>query len=333
MPRSRRLGLKAGGIALIVISGLLLIVFTFVRSFGDDAALLVILVVSGVLGFLAGTLGVRFYNLARQFEATTIEWDGKSADPRPPVLYLRSFQDDVTTAVPVSLPPRSLHNLAWSIAWTTEEEQLVKVLRAIGPVVAVGKPGEKLPELGASRAYVSNEDWRHYVTCLMKEAVLVVLRPGQTPSVWWEISEAVKRVYPERLLFALPFDRVQYDAFRQELHGRCGVLLPLLPPVRRSKLYLERLPFGTISAFVYFEPGGEPTLVPVTPNIVPFIRRTVRERLVPYYSYALRSLLVRCGADWRQPRISKFAVAFAVFLAIVVLGLINLAMFFLFGQS
>jgi hypothetical protein len=28
------------------------------------------------------------------------------------------------------------------------------------PVIAVGKPGETLPELGAARMYVGHEDWQ-----------------------------------------------------------------------------------------------------------------------------------------------------------------------------
>ena len=82
---------------------------------------------------------------------------------------------------------------------------MVKVLTAIGPVVAVGRPGEELPELGAHRIYLPHDQWKDRVAKLMAEAMLVVLRPGQTASVWWETAEMMARVPPERRLLVLPF--------------------------------------------------------------------------------------------------------------------------------
>lgn len=50
------------------------------------------------------------------------------------------------------------------ISFVTEEEELAAVMNEIGPFVAIGCPGEELPELGAYRIYVQREDWREEVS-------------------------------------------------------------------------------------------------------------------------------------------------------------------------
>jgi hypothetical protein len=57
-------------------------------------------------------------------------------DPRPPVLYFRSFEDDKV----------SYFNFNSSF-----EENLAAVFRDVGPVVAIARPDESLPPIGAAR--------------------------------------------------------------------------------------------------------------------------------------------------------------------------------------
>jgi hypothetical protein len=144
----------------------------------------------------------------------------------------------------------------------TEEEQLEKALSAIGPVLAIGRPGERWPRLGARRIYVPNEQWKERVTERMRDAALVVLRLGQSPGIRWEISEAMTHVRPERLLLVSSFDKAQYLAFRQKLQETCDVALP---PAYKAK----RTDLGSIRAFVYFEPDRSSRLVIVHRKLVP----------------------------------------------------------------
>ena len=37
------------------------------------------------------------------------------------------------------------------------EQELAVLMGRLGPVVAIGKPGERLPELGAARLYVADD--------------------------------------------------------------------------------------------------------------------------------------------------------------------------------
>ncbi len=96
------------------------------------------------------------------------------------VLYLRSFQAD---ASPVKhfASHRTLTGLSvvqMLSGLTTPEEELRNAIRPIGPLVAVGQPGEKLPKPGATRLYAGDEAWRGLVSRRMISAKLVVFRAG-----------------------------------------------------------------------------------------------------------------------------------------------------------
>src|SRR5262249_9648035 len=67
---------------------------------------------------------------------------------KPPVLLLRSFTDDVAGIPSSMLIPRLARRRK------RLEEMIGEQLTTAGPFVAIGKPGERLPQLGASRLYV-----------------------------------------------------------------------------------------------------------------------------------------------------------------------------------
>jgi len=116
---------------------------------------------------------------------------------RAPVVLLRSFDDDDL------IDP--------SFSATTQifpgryEERLVRALRRIGPVVALGRPGEPEPELGASRLYVEDQHWQEAIRYLLREARAVVAIVGRTRGLWWEIELALSHVAPEKLIFFFPY--------------------------------------------------------------------------------------------------------------------------------
>src|SRR5205085_4609358 len=79
-------------------------------------------------------------------------------DSRPPILYLRSFGDDKDP---------------------TCEDDLKSIVKAVGPFIAIGRPGERLQTPGADRMYVGDE-WQEVVTGLMREARLIIVRIGES---------------------------------------------------------------------------------------------------------------------------------------------------------
>jgi len=119
-------------------------------------------------------------------------------DPRPPILLLRSFDDDSATILPKHAWLRSLRQKL------RLEEAAANELQAFGPFVAVGKPGEKLPQLGASRAYLSDDDWQNQVTDWMKISRFIVFVPGTTKWVAWEVQQALNLGFTGKLIFIFP---------------------------------------------------------------------------------------------------------------------------------
>ena len=146
------------------------------------------------------------------------------------VLYLRWFREDpfLDRAYPRLGSPFLFHFL---ISGASEEEQLVKVLKPYGRVIAVGDPTEVLPRVGADRLYLPIEGWQEPVRALMAKARLVVLALGIGKGTVWELVEAMTTLPPERLILLVPMDEEDYEAFRRGAHHR----LPghrRLPPYR-----------------------------------------------------------------------------------------------------
>jgi len=153
-----------------------------------------------------------------------------AADARAPVLYLRSFLDDDITGAG-SLGARVWRSIRSYRHVVSVEQELARVLGRVGPVVAIGRPGESLPELGAARLYRRDDDWRATVSELMRRARLVVVRTGTTPGLQWEIEQAKRLVPPERLIFVSPpatAPRLDVLQERRVLHA----LLDRSPPLR-----------------------------------------------------------------------------------------------------
>ena len=186
-------------------------------------------------------------------------------DARAPILFLRSFrdEDDDKGVTGVS---RSLKSADRSLAPSTpawgprEQEALASIFRKIGPYVAIGKPREKLPEVGAARMYVGDDDWQTRVTELSTRARLVIVRAGSTNGLQWEVERLVALVPPTKVLVLLPADADQYLRF-------CEWANKALPvPLARE------MPDGR---FLVFDEHWTPRVLPVKP--------TLTKSLEPYF--------------------------------------------------
>ena len=89
-------------------------------------------------------------------------------DRRAPVLYLRAFRTDERYGVWWWLKLHLMGHVL--LERTTQEEAVTGFLRRIGPVIALGRPGESLPPLGATRIYVPNAEWQSRVLRLFTES-------------------------------------------------------------------------------------------------------------------------------------------------------------------
>ena len=126
----------------------------------------------------------------------------------------------------------------------TEEEHLGKVLSQIGPFVAVGRPGEAVPAVGAARVYLGDAEWQSTVEDLLRTARLVLIRTGRTTGLEWELARAVRLVPPERLVLVV-------DS-AQELRDQIALIRSVHPNV------LPRLRMGwhsisSVRGFIMFD--------------------------------------------------------------------------------
>jgi hypothetical protein len=141
---------------------------------------------------------------------------------------------------------------------TSEEEEICKAFRSIGPLVALGRPGEKLPYIGASRVYVEGSKWREQASDLIQRASMVVIRAGMTLSIAWELRRVVELKERRRIIFLVPWHvSTQYDEFRGQLQEEVGIELPPFPT--GSPKWIQ----SSIKGIVYFDDAGMPSFVPL----------------------------------------------------------------------
>jgi hypothetical protein len=114
-----------------------------------------------------------------------------AADPRAPIVWLRSFRFDELDA-------------NQNASRTTFEEDLAaSITKELGPFVAVGDPRDavelkgRMP--GATRAYVG-DDWRARVAELVERAARILVVEGPSEGLGWELTHLRERVDPRRVL-------------------------------------------------------------------------------------------------------------------------------------
>lgn len=86
------------------------------------------------------------------------------------------------------------------------EEVIADELTALGPVRAIGKPGERLPELGAIREYAPDDQWKERVVALMRSSAVIVVVLGQDDSagIHWELAEIDTLGFAQKTLLIFP---------------------------------------------------------------------------------------------------------------------------------
>jgi hypothetical protein len=151
-------------------------------------------------------------------------------DDRPPVLYLRSFNDDLRdTLTPrtslaafyaltmphdlqryplplrvlFELQPMRLVRSLFGYSTPTNELQLAGYFRPLGPFVAIGRPGEVLALPGADRDFVLEANWKPTVLDYLERCRFVVLQPAGTKGFRWELYQTLSRAGPRKILLCL----------------------------------------------------------------------------------------------------------------------------------
>ncbi len=191
----RRIGLIALAIVLLAVGAIVaryVIPGVFRRDPQGEFFASIIWLIFSVLALSRPT--VSLIRRSWQAGARRAEEELQRAGSRRPIFYLRSFDLDS------KIGRTSIVELLTGRAFATAEQSLAKRMRRSGPVIAIGRPDEKLPALGAARFYVSHDRWKDKVADVAKASQLVVWATGTTEGLRWEISHLLDSLPPEKLI-------------------------------------------------------------------------------------------------------------------------------------
>ena len=144
----------------------------------------------GAIGQPAALVGIWVFYLSMRhakLRASVL----RERDRRPPVLILREFNDDAL------MTQRFNAGRSFEHFFTGE-------LDRIGPTISVGRPGERLAPLGASREYLAGPDWKHAVGTMIEDAAVVSFLLGDSENLLWEFRQSVATRGKDRTLVIVP---------------------------------------------------------------------------------------------------------------------------------
>lgn len=165
--------------------------------------LYILSILSLIYIFRIELISYQFERLVRRLAATPL--DSPSTVEGEFVLYLRTFRTDRRSS------KFQYTNRDDLTAYTEEELICLTMRRAYGEVVALGKPGERLPQVGARRLYASDADWRGWVTDLASRAALVMVQMNEGKHTEWELQYVARNLPRERVVLLVPRVRHQSD--------------------------------------------------------------------------------------------------------------------------
>lgn len=163
----------------------------------------------------------------RRFRAQAVEVPSGFA------LYLRWFGTDQHTNVyPTSADAA---RLGWvdSSGWVSLERLLsVEFLRRLGGFVALGSPHDVVPPGGATRLYFDDDAWQENLKALAVRAAVVVMEPGDTRWIEWELGMIRELGLEQRFFVVTPPGG---ELRRHQLYQRIGrTVLSIIARLSRS---------------------------------------------------------------------------------------------------
>ena len=121
-----------------------------------------------------------------------------------------------------------VHPLVLPLFESSLEQTAASVLSSLGPVIAIGRPGESLPPPGAARLWLSNEEWRSRVSELLSRCVRVVMILGDIKGedgLAWEVDAIFRLTEPAKVILIVPpvpenAVRTRWEKYRARSYGR-----------------------------------------------------------------------------------------------------------------
>jgi hypothetical protein len=135
---------------------------------------------------IAATIGAVTFSIYRACRLPTVSHI-LSSDSRPPFVYLRSFRDEKRYRMISSWRIGGSWQRYMSLIGTPFETILAMAAADKGPFIALAKPGRLTLLDGAARESAA-EDWKSHVISFLKKARAVIILPGMTGGLAWELS-------------------------------------------------------------------------------------------------------------------------------------------------
>jgi len=118
---------------------------------------------------------------------------------------------------------------------STLEFDLADSLSGLGYLVAVGKPGEEIPEIGFDRRYFANDEWQTQVKMIMELSAMIIYRPDSTDGVIWEYEQIKLGNHKSKVLIWTQMgddvnnelQKVRYNIFRKKVFDKFGDTMPM----------------------------------------------------------------------------------------------------------
>jgi hypothetical protein len=266
-----------------------------------------------------------------------------AGDMRRPILYLRPFKFEkvgfyarsTTDSMASSVPAEFLHRIYGRRSGGTAEQFFVGLLQTLGPVVAIGRPGEKIPPLGAARLY-PGDDWQGLFVKLLDRAQMVILFAGTSENFRWEMEQVFRRSPFVPTMLLMPYFRglnslwnirkqqIRIDQFRALFHSVTAITLP--DGLEYCRLIYFRDPH---SPQVMFDSGEdtERRLNMLNPFLGPISR--VMEGIYPGWTQPYISQSQHFDPD--GGRGGKLEIAYGIFHIIMVMICLMALLVFLYG--
>ena len=166
----------------------------------QSGELVVSLIVFSLGALMLCLIGAGVLSLSKRLLARGLARDKDGA----PIVFLRSFENDTARVRP---PRRGLLGTLLDLGRTPDgmDQILVYEFARHGPVMALGKPGEKRPPFGATRLYVEHATWQADISAQIEKALASVLVVDKGEGLGWEIEQSLRRPrWREHTLFILP---------------------------------------------------------------------------------------------------------------------------------
>lgn len=260
--------------------------------------------VFGFGGLALGLYGARLFVLGKRRTAPTAE-EKLAKDNRPPVLYLRAFTDDDTTAAQYAGAAYPL-----PVALNSEEEQLARVFDRVGPMVGLGRPGSPLPNMGAAREWVSDEEWQRRVIEWMGRSRLVLLRLAETDGVWWEIAKSREIIRPEQLVLLVPFGASDYNRLRPTVEELLGLRLPDFAGGGSS---------SSVQGLVMFDREGVGKFLPMERS---WFRTSALNPISSEIQNSVQPLFDQLGVSWHRPGPAPLRIWVTILAVVTIVGIV-----------